>query len=148
MANVRGCELPDELLYDVDNNIWYRENEDNTITVGMTTIAAAMAGKIVAITPKRAGRKVRPGRSCAIIESGKWVGPAKLRSGGKVVEVNRKVVSTPNLVNTEPYGDGWLIKVAIPDWDSVRSNLTSGHEISAPYEAKMEADGFTGCDAD
>lgn len=147
MANVRGCELPDELLYDVDNNIWYRENEDNTITVGMTMIAAAMAGKIVAITPKRAGRKVRPGRSCAIIESGKWVGPAKLRSGGKVVEVNRKVVSTPNLVNTEPYGDGWLIKVAIPDWDSVRSNLTSGREISGPYEAKMEADGFTGCDA-
>ena len=147
MANVRGCELPDELLYDVDNNIWYRENDDNTITVGLTTIAAAMAGQIVAITPKRAGRKVRAGRSCAIIESGKWVGPAKLRSGGKVVEVNRSVVSTPKLANSDPYGEGWLIKVAIPDWDSFKYELTSGNEVSGPYEAKMEADGFTGCNA-
>ena len=75
MTHVRGCELPDELLYDVENNIWYRENEDDTITVGMTSVATGMAGQIVAITPKRAGRKVQPGRSCATIESGKWVGP-------------------------------------------------------------------------
>ena len=74
MAQVRGCDLPDHLLYDIDNNIWYRENDDDTVTVGMTAVAGAMAGQIVAITPKRAGRKVVPGRSCATVESGKWVG--------------------------------------------------------------------------
>ena len=39
MATVRGCDFPDELLYDVENNIWYRENDDETITVGMTSVA-------------------------------------------------------------------------------------------------------------
>ncbi len=145
MANVRGCELPDDLLYDVDNNIWYRENDDSTVTVGMTTIAAAMAGQIVAITPKRAGRTVRAGRSCAIIESGKWVGPAKLRSGGKVVEVNKDIVAKPGLANSEPYGSGWLIKVHIPKWSTFKSELTPGLNISAPYEAKMADDDFAGC---
>ena len=145
MTQVRGCELPDELLYDVKNNIWYRENEDDTITVGMTSVATAMAGQIVAITPKRAGRKVQPGRSCAIVESGKWVGPAKLLSGGEVVEVNNNIVSTPGLANSEPYSGGWLLKIRVDDWGSIKPQLTMGNEIAAPYEAKMESDGFAGC---
>ncbi len=145
MTQVRGCELPDDLLYDVDNNIWYRENDDGTVTVGMTTIAGAMAGQIVAITPKRAGRKVTPGRSCATVESGKWVGPAKLLSGGEVVEVNKDIVSTPGLANSDPYSGGWLLKVKVDDWGSIRSQLTAGSEVAAPYEAKMDADGFEGC---
>ena len=145
MAQVRGCELPDDLLYDVQNNIWYRENDDGTVTVGMTAIAGAMAGQIVAITPKRAGRKVVPGRSCATVESGKWVGPAKLLSGGEVVEVNKDIVSSPGLANSEPYGDGWLLKVKVDDWSSIKSQLTAGTDVTAPYESKMDADGFEGC---
>ena len=50
MPTVRGCNLPDELLYDVENNIWYRENADGTVTLGMTAVAAAMAGQLVAFT--------------------------------------------------------------------------------------------------
>ena len=147
MAQVRGCDLPDDLLYDVDNNIWYRENDDETVTVGMTAIAGAMAGQIVAITPKRAGRKVVPGRSCATVESGKWVGPAKLLSGGEVVEVNKDIVATPSLANSDPYAGGWLLRVKIDDWGTIKSQLTPGTQIAAPYEAKMESDGFAGCDA-
>ena len=147
MAQVRGCNLPDDLLYDVDNNIWYRENDDETVTVGMTAIAGAMAGQIVAITPKRAGRKVVPGRSCATVESGKWVGPAKLLSGGEVVEVNKDIVATPSLANSDPYAGGWLLRVKIDDWGTIKPQLTPGTQIAAPYEAKMEADGFAGCDA-
>ena len=145
MAAVRGCEFPEDLLYDVENNIWYRENDDDSITVGMTSVAAAMAGQIVAITPKRAGRKVTPGRSCATIESGKWVGPAKLLSGGQVVEVNAEISGSPGLANSSPYGDGWLLKVQVDDWESIKAQLTAGSQIAEPYEAKMQADGFDGC---
>ena len=72
MPTVRGCQLPDELLYDVGNNIWYRENPDGTVTLGMTAVAAAMAGQLVAFTAKKAGRAVQGGKSCATVESGKW----------------------------------------------------------------------------
>ena len=145
MAQVRGCDLPDHLLYDIENNIWYRENDDETVTVGMTAVAGAMAGQIVAITPKRAGRKVVPGRSCATVESGKWVGPAKLLSGGEVVEVNQDIVSSPSLANSDPYASGWLLKVKVDDWGSIKSQLTTGAEVAAPYEAKMDSDGFEVC---
>ena len=57
MPSVRGCNLPDDLLYDVDNHIWFREQGDGTVKLGMTAVATAMAGKLVAYTPKRVGRQ-------------------------------------------------------------------------------------------
>ena len=60
MPTVRGCQLPDELLYDVENNIWYRENADGTVTLGMTAVAAAMAGQLVAFTAKKRAERSRP----------------------------------------------------------------------------------------
>ena len=87
MPDVRGCHLPDNLLYDVENNIWYQDQGNGTVKIGMTAVAAAMAGQLVAFTPKKVGRTVKPGKSCATVESGKWVGPAKLATGGEVVAV-------------------------------------------------------------
>ena len=60
MPTVRGCNLPDDLLYDVDNHTWFTEVGDGTVKIGMTTIATAMAGKLVAFTPKKVGRSVPP----------------------------------------------------------------------------------------
>ena len=130
MAVVLGCELPDELLYDVENNMWYLENDDGTLTVGMTSVAVGMAGPLVAVTPKKVGRKVKPGKSCATIESGKWVGPAKLASGGEVVEINDALADDAAIVNNSPFDDGWLFKL----------------KLSNPSELEhlMKADAYTG----
>ena len=144
MANVRGCNLPDDLLYDVDNHVWYTENDDGTITLGMTTIATALAGELVAFTPKKVGRKVRPGKSCATVESGKWVGPAKSVAGGEVVAANEELVAKPSLANEDPYKN-WMVKLKPDNWDEVKGQLVPGTEVAGPYEAKMEADGFEGC---
>jgi glycine cleavage system H protein len=148
MPIIRGCNIPDELLYDVDNNIWYRDNGDGTVTVGMTAVAAAMAGQLVAFTPKKAGRAVQAGKSCATIESGKWVGPAKLAFDANVVEVNGVLSSNPKLANSDPYGAGWMVKVRPADWAAAKAILIAGPAVAAPYEAKMTADNFKGCGQD
>ena len=57
MPTVRGCHLPDDLYYDVDNHIWFRERDDGTVQLGMTTVATAMAGQLVAFDGKP--RRVR-----------------------------------------------------------------------------------------
>jgi glycine cleavage system H protein len=145
MPLVRGCDLPDDLLYDVDNNMWYRESDDGTVICGMTTVAAALAGPLVAFTPKKVGRKVAAGKSCATIESGKWVGPAKLAFDAEVVEVNEALSADPKLANAEPYGAGWMVKVKAEDWAAAKAMLTAGGEVAGPYEAKMTADEFAGC---
>ena len=145
MPDVRGCHMPDDLLYDVDNHIWFRELGDGTVKIGMTTVATAMAGNLVAFTPKKAGREVQPGKSCATVESGKWVGPAKSAAGGEVVAVNEALVAKPTLANEDPYDAGWMVVLKPADWASAKAHLIPGAAVAAPYEAKMAADGFAGC---
>ena len=145
MPNVKGCNLPDELLYDVENHIWFKELGDGTVRVGMTTVATAMAGKLVAFTPKGVGKDVKAGKSCATVESGKWVGPAKVAAAGQVVAVNEALVANPSTANSDPYGEGWLIVLKPEAWDSVKPSLVPGAQVAGPYEAKMAADGFAGC---
>jgi glycine cleavage system H protein len=145
MPTVKGCNLPEDLLYDVENHIWFKELGDGTVKVGMTAVATAMAGKLVAFTPKGVGKEVKAGKSCATVESGKWVGPAKVAAGGEVVSVNETLVATPSLANSDPYGEGWLIVLKPEAWDTVRPSLVAGSQVAGPYEAKMTADGFAGC---
>lgn len=147
MTQVRGCNLPDDLLYDVENNIWYRENSDGTVTLGMTTVAAAMAGPLVAFTPKKAGRSVKEGKSCATVESGKWVGPAKIAFDAEILEVNETMAGNPKLAGQDPYGEGWMVKVQPADWAAAKATLLPGTEVAGPYEQKMEADAFAGCES-
>jgi glycine cleavage system H protein len=145
MPTVKGCNIPDNLLYDVDNHIWFQEQGDGTVKLGMTTVATAMAGQLVAFTPKKVGRSVDAGKSCATVESGKWVGPAKSAAAGQVVKVNDDLVANPELANQDPYDKGWFIILMPADWDAVKGTLTPGSQVTAKYEAKMAADGFAGC---
>lgn len=145
MANVRGCNLPDDLLYDVENHIWYQETGDGNVKLGMTAVATAMAGQLVAYTPKKAGRSVEAGKSCATVESGKWVGPAKAAFNATVVSANEELAAKPSLANDDPYGAGWLAIVKPADWAAAKAALTPGAEVAAKYEAKMAADNFKGC---
>ena len=144
MPVVRGCNLPDDLLYDVENNLWYRDEGDGTFTVGMTMIATGMAGQLVAFTAKKAGKTIKAGKSCATIESGKWVGPAKVAFDAEIVAVNDALSATPTMANTDTYGTGWMVKVK-PEDAAAAAALTKGSEVAGPYEAKMEADAFAGC---
>lgn len=146
MPVVRGCNLPDDLLYDVENNLWYRDNGDGTLTVGMTMIATGMAGQLVAFTAKKAGKSIKAGKSCATIESGKWVGPAKLGFDAEIIETNDNLSANPTLANTDTYGEGWMVKIK-PEDASATAALTKGTEVAGPYEAKMDADAFEGCAA-
>jgi glycine cleavage system H protein len=115
------------------------------VKLGMTTVATAMAGQLVAFTPKKVGREVQAGKSCATVESGKWVGPAKSAAGGEIVAVNDELVNTPSLANNDPYDTGWLVVLKPADWAAVKATLVHGSQVAAPYEAKMAADGFAGC---
>ncbi|QLQ18019.1 MAG: glycine cleavage system protein H [Exiguobacterium profundum] len=147
MPVVKGCNLPDELFYDVPNNLWYRPEADGTYTVGMTVIATGMAGALVAFTPKKAGKTIEGGKSVATIESGKWVGPAKIGFDAEIVAVNDVLGGNPKLANTDTYGQGWMVRVKPVDASKPATVLVPGTAVAAPYEAKMEADAFAGCAA-
>ncbi len=145
MANVKNCNLPDELLYNVDNNVWVRKEADGTVTIGMTAYACALAGEVVAYTPKKVGKSVDLNKSAATIESGKWVGPVKTPVAGEVVAINDAVAGAPKSINADPYGAGWLVRIKPANWDAESAALVTGAGVAAAFEQKMTTDGFAGC---
>jgi len=145
MASVKGCNIPDDLYYNVENNVWARREGDGTVTIGMTTYAAALAGQIVSCTPKKVGRSVEQNKSAATVESGKWVGPVKAPVSGEVVAINEAVTSSPGTINSDPYGSGWMVKLKPSNWDADSAALITGGAVAAAFETKMNADGFAGC---
>jgi glycine cleavage system H protein len=145
MPDVNGCPLPDDLYYDVDNQLWYREGEGGLVEVGITAVAAAMAGQVLAVTPKRAARRLEAGQACAVVESGKVVGSARVAFAGLVERSNEPLMDRPALINKDPYGAGWLVVMRPDDWAAAKSRLIAGAEVAEPYRAKMQAEGFEGC---
>jgi glycine cleavage system H protein len=144
MGEVRGCSIPEDLLYSLENNVWARL-EGEEVTVGMTSYACTLAGQIVSYTPKKPGKDVKKDKSCATVESSKWVGPVKAPVAGEVVAVNEAVAAKPGLINEDPYGRGWLVRIKPSDWGADSAELITGGAALAAFEAKMEAEGFTGC---
>jgi glycine cleavage system H protein len=142
---VKNCNLPDDLHYNVENNVWVRKEPDGTVTVGMTAYACALAGEVVAYTPKKVGRTVDLNKSCATVESGKWVGPVKTPITGEVTAINDAVSAKPGTINKDPYGEGWLVKLKPSNLDTEIGALVTGAAIATAFEAKMNADGFAGC---
>ncbi len=145
MGAVRGCNLPEDLFYNVDNNVWAKREADGNVSVGLTSYACSLAGEIVSYTPKKIGKAVEKDKSCATVESGKWVGPVKTPVAGEVVATNDAVAGKPGTINKDPYTQGWVVKIKPANWDADSATLKSGAAALAAFEAKMQADGFKGC---
>ncbi len=146
MGEVRGCELPEYLYYNVDNNVWVRDEGNDTVTIGMTSYAAALIGDIVSCTLRLVGKEIKKDKSCATIETRDWVGPVKAPVAGEIVAVNDQLAVTPELVNQDPYGKGWLVKIRVNDWEGCKGELVTGlEETLTSFDARMEYDGFSGC---
>lgn len=145
MAHVRGCYIPEELFYNVESNVWARPAQDGTVTVGMTSYGCSLAGTIVSYTPRKVGKQVKRDKSCATVESGKWVGPVKAPVGGEVVAVNARVEQDPALINEDSYGEGWLVVLRPFDWADESRLLLTGDDALDAFAEKMELEGFDGC---
>ena len=148
MLTVRGCDLDPALFYDVEQHMWYAPIDGGRLRLGMTAVAVALAGEVLAFTPKRVGRRFEAMRSCATIESGKWVGPARASFAGTVTAINEGLMARPQLTNRDPYGAGWMIEAQPDDAaETVLAKLVTGAGLAAAYEAWMAAADFKGCNA-
>ncbi|MDR5695752.1 MAG: glycine cleavage system protein H [Armatimonadota bacterium] len=142
MAEISGCIIPEELYYWVDKHVWARQESDGTITIGITDVAQHLAKTIIAVTPKGVGRTVERGKSAGTVESGKWVGPVTSPVTGQVVAVNERLKGEPSLINRDPYGDGWILRIQPSQWEAERSLLLTGAEAVRAYQDLLAAQGI------
>ncbi len=105
--------IPQDLKYTKDHE-WARQ-QGNLVTVGVTDHAQEALGDVVYVELPKVGSTVTAGKQFGVIESTKAVSELYAPVSGKVVKVNDDLTNEPNTVNTDPYGEGWIIEVELSD---------------------------------
>jgi glycine cleavage system H protein len=104
---------PDDLRYSREHE-WVRV-EDGTATIGITTFAADELGDIVYLDLPEVGARVEHGATFGVVESVKAVSDLYAPVSGEVLEVNETLRDSPELVNSEAFGSGWIVKLRLDD---------------------------------
>jgi glycine cleavage system H protein len=107
-------EIPAELLYR-ESHEWVRYDEDGTATVGISDHAQAQLGDMVFVEVPEPGMSYEQGDACAVVESVKAASDVYAPLTGEVIECNSALEDSPELVNTDPYGDGWLFRMQVAE---------------------------------
>jgi glycine cleavage system H protein len=144
MSAYRGCDIPEDLWYDVPRDVWVRPRPDGTLELGMTDAAQTRSGKLLHIQFKRVGRRLEAGQSAATVETAKWAGPFPTPVAGEVVETNEAAFRADILVaNRDPYVAGWLVRIRPDAWEPEVVGLVTGPVAVARYEARIDELGLT-----
>ncbi len=138
MAQIRGCNIPEDRYYWVEKHAGARPEADGTVTIGISDVAQRLAKGIINATPKEVGRTVQKGKSAGTLESGKWVGPVTSPITGEIIEVNEAARTRPAVINEDPYGQGWFVRVKPVDWPGECAALLTGDAAVAAYQKFME----------
>ncbi len=117
-------DIPPDLHYTAEHE-WVRRSGDDTVRVGITDFAQSALGDVVFVQLPDVGAELTAGESFGEVESTKSVSDLYAPLSGKVSAVNTDLESRPQLVNSDPYGAGWLLDVHVSDIAEVESAISS-----------------------
>ncbi len=120
--------LPDNLKY-TKNHEWIRV-EGNEAYIGITEFAQGELGDIVFVEVETTGENLGKEESFGTIEAVKTVSDVFMPVSGEVIEFNSKLESNPELINKDPYGEGWIIKIKVNNIDETKDLLTAADYLS------------------
>ena len=103
-------ELPGDLLYTAEHE-WLRREDDGTVSIGVTDHAQSALGDLVYVELPEVGQDVDNGGDMAVVESVKAASDVYSPIDGTVAAVNEVLADDPETINSDPYGDGWIVKV-------------------------------------
>lgn len=103
-------ELPGDLLY-TEEHEWLRQEEDGSVTIGITDHAQSALGDLVYVELPEVGAELDAGDEMAVVESVKAASDVYAPVGGTVLEVNADLADDPEKINSDPYGDGWIVRM-------------------------------------
>jgi glycine cleavage system H lipoate-binding protein/TusA-related sulfurtransferase len=119
---IEHCEFPDGLLYDLENNVWVEPTSDTRGRLGITSVHAALAGRINSVKFKPTGTSLEKNQSLATLESTRYFGVVRTPISCTLVSVNSRLANEPKLANDSPYELGWFAEV---EWKPGGESLAS-----------------------
>jgi glycine cleavage system H protein len=130
--------FPDGLRYSKDH-VWIRVEEDDTVAVGISDAAQEELGEIVYVELPEEGDEVTKDEMFGSIESSKAVNDLYAPISGTVVEVNTELIDSPETINENPYGEGWIARIKLSKKSELRG-LLSAEEYEEHVKEQSESD--------
>jgi len=115
--------IPSQLRYTKEHE-WVEQTSDGKFRVGITDFAQAALGDIVYIQLPKVGENIAQGKVCGEVESTKSVSEIYAPLSGKIVSVNSELAAAPEILNSDPYGAGWIIEVEVSESSQLDSLLS------------------------
>ncbi len=119
-------EVPEQLYYTKEHE-WVSVS-DNTATVGITDYAQKSLHEVVYVELPEVGRELTQGEVMGSVESVKAVSDIYAPVSGKVVEVNEKLLDEPETLNNDPYGEGWIAKIELTNFEEDKKKLLTAEQ--------------------
>lgn len=116
--------IPEDYRY-TKTHEWVRVEDDGTLTVGITDHAQELLGDMVFVEVPEVGGGFSSGDDCAVVESVKAASDVYCPIDGEIIAANEALADTPEVVNKDPYGDGWLFKIKPEDDGAVEDLLNA-----------------------
>jgi len=107
-------DLPGDLLYTKDHE-WLRREEDGSVTIGITDHAQSSLGDLVYVELPEVGQDVDDGGEMAVVESVKAASDVYAPIAGNIAAINEDLADNPEVINSDPYGDGWIVRLTPSD---------------------------------
>lgn len=137
MANVGGYDLPDELYYHGEHT-WVKKADDGNVKVGMNAMWAGTAGDITYVDLPFEGDEVKQGDTCGKLQSAKWIAKLIAPVSGEIVKVNEELEDDSTKINSDPYGEGWIIVIKPSNLDAELASLMHGDSIVPWMEGEIK----------
>ncbi|MGD9596851.1 MAG: glycine cleavage system protein GcvH [Steroidobacteraceae bacterium] len=128
-------QIPADLRF-ARSHEWVKPLADGTVEIGISDHAQAALGDLVFVEVPSVGRTLAAGEACAVVESVKAASDVYSPIAGTVVAANGELATTPELINQDPYGGGWMIRLQPVDAAAVDALQTA-----TDYEAQLQAEG-------
>ncbi|GMU70442.1 MAG: glycine cleavage system protein GcvH [Steroidobacteraceae bacterium] len=128
-------QTPSDLKY-ARSHEWVKPLADGTVEIGISDHAQSALGDLVFVEVPAAGRTLAKGEACAVVESVKAASDVYSPLSGTVTESNAELANAPELINQDPYGAGWMLRMKPADSAELDALLSA-----ADYEAAVQADG-------
>ncbi len=138
MKKIGKYKVRTDLLYDPENHFWIDLKDDKAV-IGMSPLIQETNGYFVAVQIQEPETGLKKGDSFGSAEAEKHVGPLKTPLSGEILSVNAKVIENPRLINIDPYGEGWLIEIALNNIDQEIKSLIGGEaDIAIWFESELK----------
>ena len=128
MADIEGYDMPDDLHYHKDH-AWVKIEGNGTVRIGMNDFYQKSAGDTTYIDLPFEDDEVEQGETCGKIQSAKWVGKLVAPISGEVTKTNEELEDDCTLINTDPYGEGWIMIIQPSDLDGQLAGLFHGDAV-------------------